>query len=306
MAHASDGGGSIRIPASCCGLFGLKPTRARNPLGPSYGDVFNGLVVEHALTRTVRDSAALLDATSGPDVGDPYAAPAPERPYREEVGRDPGRLRIGFIRRSASGSPVAPECVAAVDDAARLLAGLGHDVEEAMPDLDAVGFTQAFIAMWAGCNGWAVDALAAATGRKPSPDNLEPLTWAMYQMAQGTTAVAHLNALTTLQRISRQVSAYFVERDVLLTPTLGELPAVLGSFDAQPGNPMAGLFRSALYTPFTPIANVTGQPAMSLPTFWAGRLPVGVQLVGRFGAEGTLFRLAAQVEAARPWAERWP
>jgi amidase len=306
MAHANDGGGSIRIPASCCGVFGLKPTRARNPLGPDFGDVYHGLIAEHAVTRSVRDSAALLDATAGPDVGDPYVAPPPERPYREEVGRDPGRLRIGFIAASPTGSQVHPDCVAAVEDAATLLAGLGHDVVEAMPRVDSVALTQAFIAMWGGCNGWAVAGLAERAGRKPSPENLEPLTWAMYQMAQASTAVAHLGALQVLQRIGREFSAFFLEHDLLLTPTVAEPPPVLGSFESTPENPMAGLFRSAMFTPFTPIANVTGQPAMSVPLHWAGRLPIGVQLIGRFGDEGTLFRLAGQLEQARPWAERIP
>src|SRR5262249_25377912 len=214
MAHANDGGGSIRIPASCCGLFGLKPTRARNSLAPEFGDIFHGLVAEHAVTRSVRDSAALLDATSGPAVGDPYAAPAPERPYREEVGRDPGRLRIAFIKASPTGSPVHPDCVAAVEDAARLLAGLGHPGDEALPHVARPAMVQAFIALWAGCNGSAVEGLAARAGRKPTQDLLEPLTWALYQMAQATTSIAHYGALAALQRVAREFSQFFVDHDL--------------------------------------------------------------------------------------------
>jgi amidase len=306
MAHANDGGGSIRIPASCCGLFGLKPTRGRNPLGPDHGDLFHGLVVEHAVTRSVRDSAALLDATAGPDVGDPYAAPAPERPYADEVGRDPGRLRIAVTRTATSGVPIHADCVAAVDETAKLLESLGHHVEEGAPQLDGEAVKRGFISMWGVCIGAAVDEMAALVGRTVTPDNVEPLTWAMCQMSATTSAREHLRALAAVRKVARQVSRFFVDYDLLLSPTNAEPPPALGSFDAVPGNPLAGLVRAGLFVPFTPIANVTGQPAMSLPLHMAGGLPIGVQVMGRFGAEGTLFRLAAQLEAARPWAHRRP
>jgi len=307
MAHANDGGGSIRIPASCCGLFGLKPTRARNPLGPDLGDMFSGLVVEHALTRSVRDSAALLDATSGPDGGDPYWAPPPARPFLEEAGADPGRLRIAFSTAAATGVKVHEDCVDAVQDAARLCADLGHEVEEASPEVNGQLFSQAFIGLWMGGCAWTVDGLALATGRKPTPDQFEILTWALYEMGQKQSASAYLLSLTLLQKMTRDVARFFQKYDLWLTPTLAEPPLTLGMFASAPENPLQGLFRAAAFVPFTPLCNATGQPAMSVPLFWnAEGLPIGVHFAGRFGDEATLFRLASQLEAARPWAGRRP
>jgi amidase len=307
MAHANDGGGSIRIPASCCGVFGLKPTRARNPLGPDVGDVMSGLVAEHAVTLSVRDSAALLGATAGPDLGDPYWAPPPARPFLEEVGADPGRLRIAFTTAAATDVPVHADCVAAVRDAARLCESLGHVVEDAAPEVNGDLLTQSFITLWASGCAWVVESLALMTGRTPEADQFEPLTWALYQMGRGQTAPAYLMALTMVQMVSRQIAQFFTRYDVWLTPTLGEPPVPLGTFDSPPDTPLAGLFRAAAFVPFTPICNVTGQPAMSMPLFWnAAGLPIGTHFVGRFGDEATLFRLAAQLEAAQPWISRRP
>lgn len=307
MAHANDGGGSIRIPASCCGLFGLKPTRARNPLGPDLGDAFTGLIAEHAVTRSVRDSAALLDATSGPDLGDPYWAPPPARPFIEEVGADPGRLRIAFTSRSPTGVPVHADCVAAVEDAASLSAELGHEVLEVPLEMDGEAFTQNFITIWSSGAGWTIDGLARAAGQAPSPALVEPLTWALYEMGKRRTGADYLMALQFLQAASRQIARMFTQFDVLLTPTLAEPPLPLGSFESPPDNPVYGLFRAAQFVPFTPICNATGQPAMSVPLYWnAEGLPIGTHFMGRFGDEPTLFRLAAQLEEARPWAGRRP
>jgi len=307
MAHASDGGGSIRIPASCCGLFGLKPTRGRNPLGPSYGDIFSGLVAEHAVTRSVRDSAALLDATAGPDLGDPYPAPPPARPFLEETNRPPGFLRVAFTSRAATGVPVHADCVRAVEDAAKLCADLGHDVSEATPELEGDAISQAFIAVWAAGTAWSIDDWARRTGQTPSADRFEPLTWALCEMGNRRSAADYLLAVQDLQRVSRQVARFFVDYDVWLSPTLAEPPPALGSFDPTPDNPMQGIFRAAQFVPFTPIFNATGQPAMSVPLHWnQENLPIGVQFAGRFGDEATLFRLAAQLEQSRPWAGRWP
>ena len=190
MAHANDGGGSIRIPAACCGIFGLKPTRGRNPLGPHYGDMFSGLVAEHAVTRSVRDSAALLDATAGPAPGDPYVAPPPARPWLEEVGRDPGRLRIAVTRSAPNGAVVHPDCVAAVDEAAGLAAALGHHVAEAAPILDGQMLTEAFFTLWsAGC-AWTVADWARRTGQTPDPARFEPLTWVLHEMGERRSAAA--------------------------------------------------------------------------------------------------------------------
>ena len=307
MAHANDGGGSIRIPASCCGLFGLKPTRARNPLGPDVGDIMGGLAVEHAVSRSVRDSAALLDATAGPDVGDPYWAPPPVRPYAEEVGIAPGRLRIAFSTNAPAGAKIHPDCVEAVHDAARLCADLGHEVTEGMPEIDGPLLAQAFTTVWAAGCASEVDGFAFLTGRTPQQELFEPLTWALYEMGQRTTGSAYIMSQTLLQQISRQVAGFFEKYDIWLTPTLAEPPLQLGWFDATPDNPMRGYYRAVDYVPFTPIANATGQPAMSVPLYWNKEgLPVGTHFVGRFGEEGTLFRLAAQLEAARPWVDRRP
>ena len=307
MAHGNDGGGSIRIPASCCGLFGLKPTRGRNPLGPHYGDMFTGLVAEHALTRSVRDSAALLDATSGPDLGDPYWAPLPARPFLQEVGAGPGRLRIALTTQAATGVAVHPDCVAAARDAAALCADLGHEVTEVTPAIDGQVVMQAFMTLWsAGC-AWTVDDWARRTGRTPTPDLFEPLTWALREMGRQHSASAYLLALQDLQKVSRQVARFFLDYDVWLTPTLGEPPVPLGTFDSPPETPLQGLFRAAAFMPFTPICNITGQPGMSVPLYWNDDgLPVGSHFVGRFGDEAALFRLAAQLEQARPWASRRP
>jgi len=307
MAHGNDGAGSIRIPASCCGLFGLKPTRGRNPLGPDLGDMYAGLVVEHALTRSVRDSAALLDATSGPDVGDPYQAPPPARPFLQEVGAEPGRLRIAVTTEAVTGVDVHDDCVRAVHDVAKLCADLGHEVIEVTPDLPGDLITERFINLWsAGC-AWTIDDSARRTGKTPTPDQFEPLTWALYEMGQQLSAPAGLLALQDLQKVSRDVARFFLDYDVWLTPTIGETPVPLGTFDSPPDNPLQGLLRSAQYVPFTPICNITGQPGISVPLFWnVDGLPVGTHFIGHFGDEATLFRLAAQLEAARPWADRRP
>jgi amidase len=308
MGHGGDGGGSIRIPASCCGLFGFKPTRGRNPMGPDYGDQLTGLVCEHALTRSVRDSAALLDATSGPDLGDPYWAPPPERPFLQEVGADPGTLRIAFTTQSPIGTPLHPDCVAAVKDAAALCADLGHDVVEAAPTIEGLAFVPAFITVWAaGGAAWTIDDWARRTGRTPAPEHFEPLTWGLYEMGRQYSAPAYLLAVQDLQKMSRDIARFFVDHDIWLTPTLGEPPVPLGSFDPPSENPLQGLQRAVTFIPFTPISNGTGQPAMSVPLYWnAEGLPVGAHFVGRFGDEATLFRLAAQLEQARPWADRRP
>ena len=307
MAHANDGGGSIRIPASCCGLFGLKPTRGRNPLGPHYGDIFSGFAVEHAVTRSVRDSAALLDATAGPDLGDPYAAPAPARPYSEEVNRPPGFLRVAFTTTAATGVPVHADCVRAVQEAATLCAELGHDVTEATPALEGDTISQAFLTVWTAGAAWSIDDWARRTKQVPSPECFEPLTWGLYEMGTGRRAADYLLAIQDLQRVARQIAQFFVQYDVWLSPTLAEPPPPLGSFDPTPDNPLQGLLRAMQFVPFTPIFNATGQPAMSVPLFWnQDNVPVGVQFAGRFGDEATLLRLAAQLEQACPWAGRWP
>jgi amidase len=301
MAHANDGGGSIRIPASCCGVFGLKPTRARNPLGPDFGDIFSGMVVEHAVTRSVRDSAALLDATSGPDVGDPYWAPPPARRFVQEIGRDPGRLRIAYTTETDTGTPVHADCITAVEDAAKLCADLGHTLVGVKPKIDGQQVVESFTTVWTSGLASTLKMIGA------QKDQVEPITWAINEIGNQVSAADYIIALQTIQKLSRDIARFFEDYDVLLTPTLAEPPLPLGTFDSPADNPLQGFQRATEFIPFTPICNITGQPAMSVPLFWnSENLPVGAHFIGRFGDEATLFRLAAQLEKARPWADRRP
>lgn len=308
MAHANDGGGSIRIPASCCGLFGLKPTRARVPLGPLFGDQMNGLTVDHAVTRSVRDSAALLDATAGPDLGDPYWAPPPGRLFLQEVGADPGRLRIAFAQGKLYGEgSLHPDCVEALRDAVALCEELGHEVTEAAPTLNGDQIIDAFTKMWQAGVANGIDTVAQFTGRLPAEDEIEPLTRTLYEAGKQISASEYLIAVSQMQLMSRQVAAFHQQYDLWLTPTLGEPPLPLGSFEPTPDNPLAGFERAGDFVPFTPLQNATGQPGMSVPLYWnSDGLPIGVHFAARFGDEAMLFRLAAQLEEARPWAGRRP
>jgi amidase len=308
VAHANDGGGSIRIPASCCGLVGLKPTRARVPLGPQYGDLLAGLVCEHVVTRSVRDTAAVLDAVAGPQLGDPYWAP-PLRgaSFSAAAATPPARLRVAVLTDSPNGSEVHADCLTAVERTAALCESLGHSVTPATLDIDGDAFTAHFINVWAAGNAWALADWEERVGRVATEEDVEPLTWALVELGRSLSAPAHLKSMQELQKLSRQVAQAFEEFDVLLTPTLGEPPAPLGTFESPPGEPLTGLFRSAAYVPFTPPFNVTGQPGISLPLHWndAG-LPIGSQFVGHMGDEETLLALAGQLEQAQPWADRRP
>lgn len=306
MAHSNDGGGSIRIPASCCGVFGLKPTRARNPLGPDMGDLVSGLVCEHVVTRSVRDSAAALDATSGPDLGDPYWAPPPERPFLEEVGAPPGNLRIGFAKSSQAGS-VHAECVRAVEQAAALCADLGHRVEEKPLDIPQDRFGEAFAILYASNMLRIKTAIEQATRTPIDSEQMEIPSWLMCELGKKYTGGDYLNAVGELQGISRQVARQMLDYDVLLTPVLAKPPLPLGSFDSTPEEPLKALAATTDWVLFTQVSNATGQPAMSVPLYWTDdNLPIGLQFIGRFGDEATLFRLAAQLEEARPWSGRRP
>jgi amidase len=307
-AHANDGGGSIRIPAACCGLVGLKPTRARVSTAPQYGDMMGGLVAEHVVTRSVRDCAAILDATAGPAPGDPYWAP-PLRgaSFAAAVTAAKKPLRMAVLTTSPTGSAVHPDCVKATVDAALLCESLGHHVEGGVLAVDGDAFTEHFINMWAGGNAWAMADWEGRVGRTASEEDVEPLSWALIQLGRSIDAGGYLRSVQALQALSRDVAQYFEEIDVLITPTLGEPPAPLGTFDSPPGEPLTGLFRAAAYVPFTPPFNVTGQPGISLPLHWNGEgLPIGVQFVGRFGDEETLLSVAGQLEEAAPWAARRP
>ena len=307
IAHANDGGGSIRIPAACCGLVGLKPTRARNPLGPLFGDLMSGLVSEHVVTRTVRDSAAVLDCTAGPDVGDPYWAPPPERPYLEEVSRDPGRLRLAYWSKTFPGEPVHPDCVAAVEKTARLCEGLGHDVGEAAPPVDMDQISGALQVLFASNAMAMINLMALVTGRKPSAEFFEPLTWALYEQGRETTGAQYQIAVGVMQMASRQIAAFFENYDAWLSPTLGAPPVKLGTIDVTETDLNRAIETLLSYVPFTPAFNMTGQPAVSLPLHVnAEGLPIGVHIVGRFGDEGLLYRLSGQLERECPWIDRKP
>ncbi|MFH1177720.1 MAG: amidase, partial [Acidobacteriota bacterium] len=315
-----------RIPASCCGLFGLKPTRGRMPLGPDWGESWSGLVQEHAITRTVRDSAALLDATAGPDLGAPYFAPPPARPFLAEVGADPGSLRIAFTADSLFGETTHPDCRAALEDAVTLVAGLGHKVEEARPPFDKARLRRAYLAVVAVNTARAIDQAGEVTGVRPTPASFEPETWLLGLIGRKMPASDYQAAIETLHLATRKLAAFFETYDLLMTPALAHPPLAIGALAPKPAQkvamrvlralPIRALLDTALErlaaeafeaTANTMLFNQTGQPAMSVPLFWSqSGLPIGTQLVARYGEEGTLLRLAAQLEHARPWFDRHP
>lgn len=303
-AHASDAGGSIRIPAACCGLFGFKPARGRVSFAP-VSDGLAGFDVQHAVTRSVRDSAALLDAVCAPLAGDPYHAPPPERPYLEEVARAPGRLRVGFTTGAFEAGEISGPCRAAVTDVARLLEGLGHEVEEAAmpPGLDEAVAASGLV--MAGHIAADLDARAQQIGRAIEARDVEPMTLARYEHSRGASAADYVRGLRIVHAYGRRVAAMFTQFDVLLTSTLGSLPIPIGAL--QGVAPGAGGVARRAFMPNTRIFNLTGQPAMSMPLAWSEEgLPIGLQFVGRMGDEATLFRLAGQLEQVRPWAGRRP
>jgi amidase len=307
MAHATDGGGSIRVPAACCGLFGLKPNRARNPMGPDFGEGWSGASVGHAVTRSVRDSAALLDATAGPDIGDPYWAPPAERPYLTEVGANPGHLKIAFSTTAWNGQEVDPECVAAVLEAAKLCGSLGHHLEPATPDIDADEHAKATRIIITANTRRALEARAASLGRDPIADDVETVTWSMAEIGRTATASDYAHALVSMHRIGRVVARFFCRFDILLTPTLCRPPYKLGTLAMTGVDPKAFMQAILSTIAFTALFNSSGNPAMSVPLHWsANGLPIGVQFVAPFGDEATLLRLAAQLEEARPWGDRRP
>jgi amidase len=306
MAHGNDVGGSIRIPASCCGLVGLKPTRGRTTLAPHYGDVISGYFVEHALTRSVRDSAALLDVIAGPDVGEPYTAPAPTGTFLEQVGRAPGPLRIGFSTVTPLGDPLDPECEKAIRSSAALCADLGHHVEERAPQYDALDFWTRYTTVLASGVAWALADWARRLGKELREESFEPFVWAFTERGRCLSAPEYLLAVQDVQRYCREISQFYVDHDVWLTTTLGQPPVPLGTL-VYKDDPFELRRRMAKFSPYTYIANATGQPAISLPLHWTeNNLPVGLHFTGRFGDEATLIRLAAQLEQACPWQQRKP
>jgi amidase len=307
VAHANDTGGSIRIPASCCGLYGLKPSRGRVSHAPTYGDLHGGLVCDHVVTRSVRDSAAILDLLAGPQPGDPYAAPPQLTRYLAELAPPQRQLRIGFATRypTPAGTLVEshPDCVAAVAHAAKLLEELGHVVEPVeITTLHDPEWAARFLTIWAA--GVATDVAEAGhkLGRPLESHDVEVLTWALSELGKLVTAPGYTDAWRWLQRASRRVAELWSTHDLWLTPTVTSPPLPLGTFVSPPDDPLAGLFEAADFTPFTTPFNTTGQPACSVPLYRnAAGLPIGVQLVGAYGREDLLLRISAQLEAARPF-----
>jgi amidase len=308
IGHANDLGGSIRYPASNCGLFGLKPTRARNPLGPRYGDAVSGWAVEHAVTRSVRDSATLLDATAGAGPGDPYEVADPSRPFAAEVGAPTGRLRVAYSGLINDGSPGHPDCIAGLDATVALLADLGHEVTETSfpaftpEEGDAIG------TVFNSATAWILDDWIRRLGREPGVDELEPLTRAFWDLGKQVSAATYLRSIELLQRCSRRVAAFLVDHDVFLTPTVSLPPLPLGEMVSTDDEPFRSVEVGGTTVAYSGvIANLTGNPAMSVPLHWTDDgLPIGMHFLGRFGDEATLLRLASQLEEARPWAARLP
>jgi len=328
MADGSDGGGSLRHPASCCGVFTIKPTRGRTPMGPDFAEGWQGMSCSHALTLTVRDSAALLDAVAGPDMGAPYYAEPPSRLFLAESQMEPGRLRIAYTASPFLPASVHPDCIKGLEETVKLCRDLGHDVEEATPHIDGEAFTRAFFMMVCGAAmAWIKDS-SSALNREPASKYFETSTWVMALLARQYRADDLYRALDFLKMTGRHVGTFFQKYDVLLTPTLAAPPLVTGALNRKGmqltiGKVMARLNAGFLiktfggidalarntfaFIPFTPLFNATGQPAMSVPLHWneAG-LPIGMQFVGRYGDEATLFRLASQLEKAKPWVNRIP
>jgi amidase len=328
IAHGNDGGGSIRVPAACCGVFGLKPTRGRTPMGPDLAEAWQGMAINHVLSISVRDSAAMLDATAGPEVGAPYYPVPPERPFLDEVGADPGRLRIAYSAKPLLPGKMHPDCVKGLEETVKLCEELGHEMVEAAPELDGSAFTRAFFTMVCGETRAGIEEAELLVGRKANWADFEPATWALNLLGQQLSAGDFARAVHLLKDSAQRLGYFFEAYDMLLTPTLAMPPLSAGALQPK-GTDLAamkilgrlnagGLLRAfadidALaeetfaFIPCLPPFNATGQPAMSVPLYWNDQvLPIGMQFVGRYGDEAALFRLAAQLEQARPWAGRLP
>jgi amidase len=305
LAHGNDGGGSIRIPAACCGLVGLKPSRGRVSSGPDLGDSW--LAANGVLTRTVADTAIALDVLGGYEVGDANWAPRPVEPYVTALRRAPGKLRVAVTATNPFDAPVDPEAIHGLRVGAELLSALGHEVVEAAPAWPAPDALEIFINVFGPAVSLGIDAGARRMGREPAEDELEPLSRALYERAQATPTLAYLGAQAQLQAIARGLVAFFADYDLLMTPALAERPLPIGECNGLGEHPLRDLSRSGLFTPYTSLFNVTGQPAISLPVgFGADGLPTGVQIVGKPLNEDVLLQVAAQMEAALPWAHQRP
>lgn len=328
LASGGDGGGSIRIPASCCGLFGFKPSRGRTPTGPDYGELWQGAAVQHVITRSVRDSAAMLDATCAPDVGAPYIIEPPQKPYLEEIKRNPDTLKIAFSTRSPLGTPVNLEIVENTLKTARLLEKMGHSVEEKTPDIDGLTLALSYFSMYYGEVAHNIDQLKNFLGRSARPSDVETGTWALGLMGRATSALSFVKAKAMWDVASREMARFHQKYDLYLTPTLAQPPVRIGALKPKPWEESVlkvinGLRLGCLLklsgaveklalenlskTPFTQLANFTGQPAMSIPlSQTSDGLPCGMHFMAPFGDEATLFRLATQLEKEKPWFDRIP
>lgn len=306
IAHASDGFGSIRAPAACCGLVGLKPTRSRNTFAPFFGEGIGGLATEHAVSLTVRDSAALLDATCGPGPGDPYVAPPPAGPYLKEAGANPGKLRVAWTTAAPNGANVEPESLRGLAETVKLCADLGHHVEECAPKIDGAAVVPTFL-MLASTNMVVNLATHPTTGRPAREDEVERISWLTAKLGEKASAADYMRATQTAHRLGRQMAAFHSKWDVLLTPGLATLPVKLGWIDMMMDDVHEYWRRVFAFSPFTVWCNLTGQPALMLPLGQSAEgLPVASQLIGHYGDEATLFRLGSQLEAALPWFGRKP
>ncbi len=305
LAHGSDGGGSIRIPAACTGLVGLKPTRGRISRGPDLGDDL--LVQDGVLTRTVAETAAMLDILSGYEVGDATWAPPPPEPFTAALKKEPNRLRIGYTLTTPIDAPLDPECERATLEAAQLLSELGHDVEEVAAPWGEQDLLETFTLAFGTPIALGIFFGGMVSGREPSEELVEPLSWTMWNGIRERSALDYLLARTQLGAISRGIVALWESHDVVMTPALAERPVPIGEIDSCSDDPWDDFRRSGRFTPFTALYNVTGQPAMSVPLFHGDDgLPTAVQIAARPADEATLLSLAAQLETARPWADRRP
>ncbi len=308
VAHANDGGGSIRIPASCCGLVGLKPARGRVSIAPHLTEVMGGITIDGCVSRTVADTALMLDVIAGYETGDPYWAPPPSAPFIEAAGREPGRLRIAFATAAPGGIPVHEHCVAGVRETAEALDSLGHEVEEAAPAWDDDGYIDNFLTIWIAGTAQQVKEIEQLSGKPAKPGNFEALTLEMAATGSSYSAVEYLTALDYLRLLSRRIVALWDSYDVLLTPTMAQPPLEIGALRQAEGEPAITMLHNAVdFVPFTPLFNATGQPAVSLPVSMSPQgLPIGVQLVGPPAGEELLLSLSAQLEQAMPWSDRRP
>jgi amidase len=304
IAHGNDGGGSIRIPAACCGLVGLKPARGRVSSGPDIGDSF--LVCDGVLTRTVADTTAALDVLAGYELGDTTWAPPPPAPFRELAAREPGRLRVGLaLNPPLEGAIVEPVCEQAARDAAALLESLGHQVEEITPPWSEQNVLSDFTRLWAPLISMTTMIGAAIRGREATEQDVEPLTWVMWENAQSTGSVAFLSSEARMKSLARAIVAFLDPYDIVLTPALARRPVPIGEIHGRGPDPWGNYQRSGHFTPFTAICNVTGLPAIALPLYHGDDgMPLAIQLIGRPLAEDLLLSVASQLEEALPWAGR--